>query len=359
MEEQIDKSGLLDLTMQPAFCVKDGIIVQLNRAARQFLIEPDTPIANLLGDDAQEYEQFQGGCLYLTLTISGQPFGASVRQMDGFDVFRLELDSDQPELRAMALVAQELRELLAGILAIADRLLPTMESSGDPDVQAQVHQMNRRLFQMLRTVGNMSDASRYADETASRQVCQNICSVLTEIFAHAEPLVREKGITLHYSGPRESILCMIDREKLERAVYNIISNAMKFTEEGGTITAKLTRRNNKLYLSIQDSGSGIPPELLGNVYNRFQRSPGLEDSRHGLGLGLVLIRSAATAHGGTVLIDQLEGVGTRITMSIAIRNDKNTGLRSDRLEVDYDSGRDRGLLELSDALPPELYSTKN
>lgn len=359
MEEQVENIGMLEMMHQPVFCVKDGIIVQLNQAARQLLLEPATPVSPLLGDALEDYEQFHSGCLYLTLTISGQPFGASVRRISGYDVFRLELDSDQPELRTMALVAQELREPLAGIMAITDRLLPLMENTDDPDLQSQVSQINRRLFQMLRTVGNMSDVSRYAGEAAPKQICQNICSVVEEIFARAQVLAQAKGITLHYSVPPEQILCLIDSEKLERAVYNMVSNAIKFTPEGGSIAAKLTRRKDKLYLSVQDNGSGIPAQLLGNVFTRYQRSAGLEDGQHGIGLGLVLVQIAATAHGGTVLINQPEGAGTRITMSIPIRRDNNATLRSNVFSTDYTGGRDHGLWELSDSLPPELYTTKH
>ena len=70
---------------------------------------------------------------------------------------------------------------------------------------------------------------------------------------------------------------------------------------------------------------------------------------------MVLIRTAAAHHGGAVLIDQPEGVGTRITMTMAIRQSKQATLRSNVLRVDYAGERDHGLIELSECLPTELY----
>ena len=107
--------------------------------------------------------------------------------------------------------------------------------------------------------------------------------------------------------------------------------------------------------SETDSGSGIAQSVRSSVFSRYLRQPALEDSRYGIGLGMVLIRTAAAHHGGTVLIDQPEGAGTRITMTMSIRQSKQATLRSNVLRVDYAGERDHGLIELSECLPTELY----
>ena len=145
-----------------------------------------------------------------------------------------------------------------------------------------------------------------------------------------------------------------DTQKLERMVFNILSNAIKFTPAGGNITAKLTRRGTRMYLSVCDTGSGIAENLRSSMFTRYNREPGLEDGRCGIGLGMVLIRSTAALHGGTVLVDRPDDCGTRITVSMAIRQGDNA-LRSPRLRIDYAGERDHGLIELSDVLPAELY----
>lgn len=357
MENRLDAMGMLDLIVRPGFCVKDNKIVKVNQAAESLLIAPGTDITTLLLTGKSEYAEFQDGCLYLTLSLGSESWGASVTRTGDFHVFLLELEADQAELQAMALAARELREPLANVMTTADRLFPMTALQDDPAVREQVARLNRGLLQMLRVIGNMSDANRYATDNGSRMETRDVCSLLQEIFDHSGELLSHTELTLRFQNLSTPINCLVDSEKLERAVLNILSNAIKFTPKGGTIDCSLTRRGNMLSLQVQDSGSGIAENVKGSIHSRYQRQPGIEDSRFGIGLGMVLIRSAAALHGGTVLVDHPEGAGTRITMTLAIRQNQSGILRSNVLRVDYSGERDHGLLELSESLPASLYET--
>ena len=352
--EQLDNiAGMLDLMVRPAFCVKDGAIVGCNHGARSCLIDIGTPIRNLLHTGLEEYSDFSDGCLYLTLNVHGQYMGASVTSQSGFHIFILEQDSDQAELSAMALAAQELREPLSSVMTVADRLFPMV--CEDAAYQDQISRINRGLYQILRTVSNMSDAARYQGEIQGLPEVRNVTAVLDEIFQASRDLIGQAGITLRFSNLSQPLYMLLDEEKLERAIHNILSNAMKFTPKGGSIDATATIRNSKLYLTVQDSGEGIDPSLRSAVHSRYLRQPGLEDGRFGIGLGMVLIRAAASVHGGTVLMEHPEQGGVRITMSLSIQQDTNGSVRSPILKVDYSGERNHALIELSDALPTELY----
>lgn len=356
MEQTIDAMQMLDLMVRPGFCVQDHKIVKANQPALSHLIPVDGDVRDLLLTGKEEYTEFQGGCLYLTLCISGQNYGASVTRMGTFDVFLLEQEEDHAQLQAMALAARELREPLNSVMTTAERLFPMTALQEDPALQDQVARMNRGLLQMLRVISNMSDANRYA--APNHQETQNVCSILEEVFSHSAELMAKGSLELRFQNLPSSVYCLVDKEKLERAVLNILSNAMKFTPKGGRIDASLTRRGNMLYLRIHDSGSGIADNLKGSLHSRYQRQPALEDSRYGIGLGMVLIRSAAAIHGGTVLVDQPEGSGTRITMTLSIRQNTDPMMRSPMLRVDYAGERDHGLLEFSETLPAFLYEVK-
>ena len=161
------------------------------------------------------------------------------------------------------------------------------------------------------------------------------------------------GIQIQSSIPRENIYTLLDREQLERAVYNLLSNAAKFGQTGDDIYVQLVRRGQKLYLSVQNSGAA---SAAGSFYDRFLREPSLEDPVHGVGLGMVLIRSVAANHGGAVLVDHPDTGHTRITLSVAICHSKSNLVRSPILGFDYAGEQDHGLLELADVLPAKLYA---
>jgi len=353
MDQFTDALGLLEKIATPAFCVSNGIITNINQAAAACMLEANTPVADILETGDEEYAQLKDGCLYLNLNISGESLGASVIRMGENHIFCVEQDADNRELQAMALASRELRKPLTSVMITAQKLFPL--EGADPETFDQVTRLNRGLFQMLRVIENMSDANRYATAVTTRQEIRDITAVIGEIFDKAAALVEHTGLTLSFEGHPEAVMCLTDAEKLERAIFNMVSNAVKFTPAGGSIQAKLTRRGSKLFLTVTDSGSGIAEHLRGSIFSRYTRQPGLEDDRFGIGLGMVLIRSAAALHGGTVLVDQPRGKGTRITMSLAVRPGNPNQVSTPRQKIDYSGGWDHSLVELSEVLPTKLY----
>lgn len=355
MEYTEETFAMLHQIPSPAFFVRDGIITETNHAAHQRQLTAGTPIRELLITGQEEYPQFQSGCLYLTLRICGGPCSASVTRIGQSDLFILEQDADQAELQSMALAAQALRSPLSNVMTVADQLFPLSSFDESQQTQDQIARINRGLYQMLRIVCNMSDAYRYGCDTALRGEIRDIASLIREQFQQTVPLLEPTGIQLRYAGPEEVIYSLVDAEKLERAISNILSNAIKFTPKGGCIEAVLTRKGRMLFLTVQDSGSGVASEVGSTIYHRYQRQPGIEDGRFGIGLGMVLIRNAAAAHGGTVLTQQTDGHGLRLTMTIPIRQSTDPMVRSPIVNADYAGERDHSLVELADCLPPELY----
>ncbi|MDO5546288.1 MAG: HAMP domain-containing sensor histidine kinase [Eubacteriales bacterium] len=344
MEETKGAPDLLDLMVQPGFYVENFTIQRLNAAAEGLLLAPGMDIRPLIDAGLEEYQTFEGGCLYLRLRLSGNGVGASVTRQGGMDAFVLDTRECDSALQALSLAARELRDPLAAIMVSAGAL------EGN---EAQLALLNRGIHQMLRVIGNMSDAGRVPP--ASRQETMDIDALFCEVFEKAAALAETANVTIRYQGLEKPVLCLADREQLERAALNLISNALKFAPAGGKIDASLTKCGKILRFSIRDNGPGFAQNLLGSVYNRYLRQPCIEEGRNGLGLGMVLVRSAAASHGGAVLIDQPEGGGARVSMTMAIRQNSSGILRSPVLRVDYAGEQDHALVELADCLPPSLY----
>ena len=360
MEQSTDSLEILEQLMCPAFFVKDGIIVQANQAALQRQIPLNTPVTDLILIGKDEYDLLSDGRLCLTLCINDITYSACVTAADGYHIFHLESDYEEPELRAFALAAQQLREPLANAMASTDLLLPNAAVQENPETRQQAAQINQSLHQLLRVVCNMSDAAHYRDQRISQMQTRDAAAIFEEILEKAAHLTSQAGYTLHYKGLQQTVYCLVDAEKLERAVLNLISNAIKYAPKGSTLNVSLHRSGNHLYFTVRDNGAGVGPQVRGSMFSRFLREPGIEDGRSGIGLGMHIVRSAAAAHGGTVLFEQPEGAGTKVTMSIMIRQSKDSVVRSPvMLPVDYAGGWDRCLIELSDVLPDTLDEQKN
>lgn len=349
MEYQKSVQELLNQLSQPGFCVCNGIITAANQAAEAMLLNVGSAISDILETCADDYAGFSGGVLYLPLQISGQFHNATVTRLDNMDLFLLEQDEDAGQFQALSLISMELRKPLMNVITSARKL----QELCDAEDSQPAASMNKNLMQLMRLVCNLSDVSRY--QVFSQKETREICSFLRELLEKADALISDCGIRITSEFPREAIFTQIDPEQLERAIWNLISNALKFTPRGGTVHIRLIRRNHRMFLSVTDNGSGIAENILATLFRRYQRSPAIEDSRFGLGLGMALVRIAAANHGGTVLVDQPEGAGTRVTITLSITQSNGTDLRSPMLLPDYSSGWDHGLVELSDCLGPDSY----
>ena len=348
---QQDRQSLLEMIDRPAFTVCDGIITNCNQTAKNRLISPGKPVAEFMPEGCEAYKNYTGGILYLTLQIGWIRCGATVVRQEGQDIFLMDRDADQAQLQAMSLAAQQLRIPLSNVMTLADCLFPELQ---DGTQKEQAAQMRKALFQLLRLISNMADAERYTGLNEPAYENTELCSFLREIFEKASASLSNTKVSVQFSCPSGPVFTIADRERLERAVYNLISNAVKFSKPGSYVTGKLTVNGKMACLTVEDQGDGIAPQVQGTLFHRYMREPAIEDSRFGLGLGMTMIRTAAAIHGGTVLLEQHEG--TRVAMTIAIRKQAPGPLRSPKLRIgDYAGGRDLGLLEFSETLPVSSY----
>lgn len=349
-----DKQNLLEMIDRPAFTVCNGIIADCNQLAKNRLIPLGDPVEKLMPEGCDAYKNYTGGILYLTLQIGWIFCGATVVRQNGQDIFLLDRDTDQAQLQALSLAAQQLRVPLSNVMTVADCLFPELTEGTQAE---QAAQMRRALFQLMRLISNMADAERYTDLNAATYENTELCCFLRDIFEKADTTLGSTNISVQFSCPTAPVFTIVDRERLERAVYNLISNAVKFSKPGSYVTGNLTINGKMACLTVEDHGDGIASHVQGTLFHRYMREPAIEDSRFGLGLGMTLVRTAAAIHGGTVLLEQTGG--TRVAMTIAIRKQAPGPLRSPKIRIgDYAGGRDLGLLEFSEILPIINYKNE-
>ena len=333
--ENIQK--LLALSDRPAFCVEDGSVTAVNDAARTRQLQPGDRVEALLVSGGEALSEFKNGFLGLTLSLCGQQVPATVTVLDQRQIFTLEPEEAEEELRLLSLASQELREPLGDVMALVEDL------QADPEKLAGI---SRGLHRMLRLVSNMTP------HPTPRMELMDVNELLRELWDKTLPACESRGIQFRFTPHPTPVYSCVDMGLLNRAVYNLLSNAIKFSS-GGTIALQLSQRRRFYQITLLDTG-GTTPWLCQDPFTRFLREPGIGDPRSGLGLGMRLVRSAALAHSGTVLMDEPPSGGVRVTMTLPLRQDLSK-LHSPRLHVSYTGERDPMLVELSDVLPPEFY----
>jgi light-regulated signal transduction histidine kinase (bacteriophytochrome) len=242
--------------------------------------------------------------------------------------YALEIDLERQVLRAsravfareelLAIVSHDLRNPL-GVVQLDAAELKTWELPGDKDTSSKLQASADRI---LRSVGLMSrliadlldmakiDAGRLdlrRHPEASRALIEDVLSIL-------EPLANAKQITIERELT-EAPPVNADRDRIFYVLSNIIGNAIKFTPEGGTITLHTEWQRGELLIIVDDTGPGIPPEELAQVFDRYRRGRG---SQEGAGLGLYIAKGIVLAHGGTIWAEAAAGGGSRFCLTLPL-----------------------------------------
>jgi adenylate cyclase len=179
----------------------------------------------------------------------------------------------------------------------------------------------RNSRRLLRLVNQLLDLQRL--DAGRMQPSFRPCDLVefvSQIVESFRPYGEKKGLNL----VTEMSSCpqvYLDIEKFDKVVYNLLSNAMKFTPEGGTITVKLQFEDNHCKLQVQDTGIGIDPGQISQLFKRFRQAEGSENrSYEGSGLGLALVKELMEMHKGKVTVDSTYGEGTTFTLWLLTGN---------------------------------------
>jgi signal transduction histidine kinase len=234
-----------------------------------------------------------------------------------------ELDRLKDEF--LSLVSHELRTPLTSIRGYLDLVLDGEAGELNPEQRRFLDAVERNSGRLLRLVGDLlfvaqADAGRLSLERGSVD--------LSELAAHcveeAAPAATEKSVSLVLlAEPVPSLVG--DRGRLAQVLDNLVSNALKFTPEGGSVQVRTRAGGNQVVLEVEDSGIGIPAADQPRLFERFFRSAVAEDQAiPGTGLGLAIVKAIVEAHSGEISISSREGVGTtfRVELPLAARAEK-------------------------------------
>jgi two-component system phosphate regulon sensor histidine kinase PhoR len=215
-------------------------------------------------------------------------------------------------------VSHELRTPLAGIRAAAETLQEGA-IDGRPAAIEFVGHIQREVDRLTQLVEELLELSRI--ESGATPMTFTPVDVAELARASAGRFARQAeraGIAMRVEAPEEALVITGDSERLDRALGNLVANAIKFTDSGGSIVIHAALDGDSAVVGVTDTGIGIEPEERARVFERFYKSDKARGAG-GTGLGLAIVKHIVLAHGGTVSVESRPGRGATFTMRLPLR----------------------------------------
>ena len=358
IEEQIQ--DILEMLPEPAFISREDRLIWCNAAARRLRLT-NCSLSVLLGSQEALLRCWSGeGLLQLTVSLLGDEYDAKVRKLGRDLLFLTSKPSRGSHGDACSAFSDTLRKPLHNLVTAAGSFYEQLSArqtslQADPALRDASAKMNRSIYQLLRLCGHIYEGGRLlsGQSTADRRSCI-LNDFLDRFLANCRPLIEASGIRLDYSAPPMPVSADVDTQLLERALYNLLANAMAYTPEGGRISILAEKQDRLFLIHVCDSGEGVHPDVQALLFSSFDPQ-GSMDPRSGMGLGLSMVRQIAVLHGGGLSIrPNPHGKGTCVSFSLSLAR-APISFHSVTVHSDPYSGRHHGLVELADVLPSKLY----
>lgn len=227
-------------------------------------------------------------------------------------------EAEELKTRFFASVSHELRTPLSLILGPAEKLAAGGTLRGDEQRDLEVIGRNARL--LLRHVNDLLDVARLdAKQMGLAYAEVDLADLSRQVASHFAALAFEARVDLVVDAPRP-VLAQVDAGKVQRILFNLLSNAFKFTPAGGRVRLSLSAEEDRGVVRVEDSGPGVAEGMRQAIFERFRQSD-QEPVRNaqGSGLGLAIVREFAELHGGSVSVGDAPGGGASFRVALPLR----------------------------------------
>lgn len=269
------------------------------------------------------------------IAVAGQSFDISSSRAQVMDVLvsaledmslrKAEIEASRAELAlansrrddVLHVVSHELRGPLGVLVMAADSFATDAKLNASVEKQrAFADRVVRQVRRMLTIVDDLLDASRIdAGELRVEPKSAELVGVVRDAIDRIRPSLKRHEITLH--AP-DAVQAQIDVDRIEQVIANLLTNAIKYSPDGGTIEVAVETNATEALVSVTDSGIGIPRDALPRLFERYYRAPGSEKAAKGIGLGLFVTKRLVEAHGGRVEAVSEVGKGTTFSFTVPL-----------------------------------------
>ena len=242
----------------------------------------------------------------------------------------ISLNAEMKEVTAQKLqfftnVSHEVRTPLTLILAPLDRLIVSLRESPYASDLGLIQKNANRLLRVINQILDFRKVEGKQEKLAVREI--DLVPFVGEIKSYFDSMASVRVISYTFTSSIKQCTLWIDPDLLERVFFNLLSNAFKFTPEGGSVRIELTEEGDRVFIQVIDTGSGIQPANLPHLFDRFYT----EDRSMGTGIGLHLVKEYIHMHGGEIRVESEPG--QRTTFTVCLRKGKAHFEDSDLMET--------------------------
>jgi len=217
-----------------------------------------------------------------------------------------------------SIIAHDLRSPLGAMLMRTDMLLRGRRGVLSSEAVTDLRKMEAHMRNLVALINDFLEFARM-EEAAHKMERERIdlAALIREVADDFRPLVdnTHQELRVEITGAHPCVLG--DRRRLQQVLTNLIANAIKFTPAGGTIFVRADCPGPSCEVRVEDTGTGIPPEILPTLFQRYARAPSGQRDVGGTGLGLLIVREIVEAHGGTVGVESTPGHGSQFWFRLA------------------------------------------
>ena len=204
-------------------------------------------------------------------------------------------------------IANQMRSLLSNLYLAASQVIPPEQREQDPALDAKAAILEQSFFRLLRLVNSMSAAEYLSDSQTLSLRDADLVKLVSEVCESSADLAEQLGIQLKFVCAMDRRVCAIHPAAVEQMLYHLLSNALKFTPAGGTVTVELKKSGGELLLSVADTGCGMDKETMQHIFEPFFTT---KKTGEGTGLGLALADQIIRTHRGRIRAESTIGRGT-------------------------------------------------
>ena len=227
--------------------------------------------------------------------------------------------TDRQRRDLVASVSHDLRSPLASLRGYLETLAMRGDAAPAEERRAHVERALRSAERLSGLVTDLFDLARFdAAEVRPQPEPTALADLVADVAADRQPEAARRQVRLRVRAEGRLPLAALDPGLVDRAVGNLIDNALRHTPPGGAVDVEVARADaSALAVSVRDTGEGIAPELLPRVFERFVRADASRSSE-GAGLGLAIVKRIATLHGGTVRVESTLGAGSTFSLVLPV-----------------------------------------